>query len=182
LILKIRYWCKSIIKTDLKLLKFFKTYWTAEDSVEYRNVNSIVKIITGQNIIEHARGKKSQIANAKEGDPELPKSISVSQLDFKSKLINFRSLIALLRTYEFYQPTDGTISVKSLEQLETEVVASLVKLADKESGYMVNRSAVLNLFDNKGGLKDRAKRARMHVRRKYGISSSEYKSLVNRRY
>lgn len=152
-----------------------------EDSDQYRNVNSIVKLITGQNIKDHFRAKQLQKKSLKEGDP-VPVSSSVSQLDSKSRNGNFKSLISLLRTYDFYAPADGSIAISSLERIESKVSDSLVNLAAKDAAATNSRSLVIGLFDNKGGLKDRAKRARLHVKRQYGRTSPEYRSLVNKHY
>ncbi|MEO8447357.1 MAG: hypothetical protein ABI528_07675 [bacterium] len=152
-----------------------------ENSPEYDSVNSIVKTITGQNVSEHGKTIKSRLKELKEGDSE-PLFSSVSGMDFKSRIGSFRSLTGLLRSYDFYSPSDNSISMAALEQFLDLITTSLENVFIKGSDFMNERSRVIHLFDDKGGLKDRAKRARLHVKRKYGAKSSEYKALVNRIY
>ncbi|MBK8550875.1 MAG: hypothetical protein IPL53_07350 [Ignavibacteria bacterium] len=87
----------------------------SDQSAEYANVNSIVKMITGQNISEHTKNVRKVRKSLKEGE-SAPDPISVAQLDFKSRLGNFKSLIALLRTYDFYHPSDAQLSIDALKQ------------------------------------------------------------------
>lgn len=150
-------------------------------SDEYKLVSNIVKSITGQNISEHSRTKKKISSSHKEGDPEVT-SISVSKLDNKSKLGNFRELTGLLTNWDFYNPADFTITIQALQTLENEVTQSLDELAFKNAENVNERSKVQHYFDGNGGLRDRASRARMHVRRKYGKDSPEYKALINKVY
>ena len=152
-----------------------------KQSAEYAQVNSIVKLITGENINEHSKMKKKVMGGLKEGDPK-PEFSSVSALDFKSKLGNFKSLIGLIRNYDFYAPAESNITVTSLEAFEREVSGSLVNVASRETNYTNKRSAVIHYFNDENGLKDRAGKAKMHVKRKYGVNSPEYKALVNRNY
>lgn len=60
-----------------------------KSSEEYRSVRTYVNLITGQNIRLHSENRKQLLKNLKEGDPK-PETISVSALDYKSKLGNFR--------------------------------------------------------------------------------------------
>ncbi len=150
-------------------------------SDEYKLVSNIVKSITGQNISEHSRTKKKISSSHKEGDPEIT-SISVSKLDNKSKLGNFRELTGLLTNWDFYNPADSTITIQALQTLENEVTQSLDEFALKNAENVNERSKVLYYFDGNGGLRDRASRARMHVKRKYGKDSPEYKALINKVY
>jgi hypothetical protein len=152
-----------------------------KDSDEYRQVNNIVKVITGENIAEHSAYKKEVMKNLKEGDPE-PEFKSVSELDHKSVLGNFRSLIQLLKNFDFYAPADNTIAITALEALESQASASLADYASKESGYLSERSRMIHYFEDKGGLRDRARRAKVHVKRKYGIKSQEYIALSKKIY
>ena len=152
-----------------------------KDSHQYGQVNSIVRLITGENTGLHSMKKKEKIKNMKEGEQQ-PESSSVSQLDHKSVLGNFRQLLGLLRSFTFYDPDDISIKIASLESMETELTSSLERIAAKETAYTNKRSRIIEYFDNKGGLRDRARRAKMHVKRKYGISSPEYKALVNKVY
>ena len=55
-------------------------------------------------------------------------------------------------------------------------------VAEKETAFINERRNVIHLFDGQGGLTDRARRAKMHVSRKYGRNSPEYKVLVNKVY
>ncbi|MEZ4824067.1 MAG: hypothetical protein R2942_17335 [Ignavibacteria bacterium] len=150
-------------------------------SNEYELVNPIVKLITGENVSQHSAKRKKMIKNLNEGE-EGSGGSSVSQLDRKSMLGNFRLLLGSLRSFNFYDPDDETLKLNALETFETELTASLERVAEKETAYINKRSRIIQYFDDKGGLRDRAKRAKMHVRRKYGSSSPEYKALVNKKY
>ena len=86
-------------------------------SDEYAQVRNIVKLITGVNVVEHAKMKKKILAGLKEGEIP-PKFSSVSQLDYKSKLGNFRALLGILTTFGFYNPSDSSISKEALALLE----------------------------------------------------------------
>ncbi len=155
------------------------------DSNEYEQVNSIVKLITGENVTLHS-AKKMKMKKEKNMDPgegeEAKSGSSVSQQDRKSMLGNFRLLLGLLRSYTFYDPADETLKLPALETFETELTASLEKVAEKETAYINKKSRIIEYFNDKGGLRDRARRAKMHVKRKYGTNSPEYKALVNRKY
>ncbi|HMQ69843.1 MAG TPA: hypothetical protein PKA90_12780 [Ignavibacteria bacterium] len=151
------------------------------DSNEYGQVNSIVKLITGENVSKHSMKKKEVNKNLKDGEEE-PDSNSVSQLDNKSKLGNFRLLNGLLRSFTFYLPDEKSISIASLEAMETVLTESLERIAEKENAFTNRRSAIMHYFNDKGGLRDRAKRAKMHVKRQYGNRSPEFKALVNKNY
>lgn len=152
-----------------------------KDSVQFRQVNSVLKKITGVNITEFARKKREIIGKLKEGEP-VPEFTSVSELNKRSVLGNFRSLIAVIRTFDFYKPADPAISLSALESLEAEALNSLSEVAGKESEYINQRSRMIHYFEDKGGLKDRASRAKLHVKRKYGIKSPEYRSLIYRKF
>ncbi len=151
------------------------------DSIQYEQVNSIVKLITGENISLHNMRKKENIKILKEGEP-VPENSSVSQLDQKSMLGNCRALTGLLRSFTFYVPEDESLRIASLETLEAKLTGSLDRITQKEAAYTNQRSRIISYFDEKNGLLDRAKRAKMHVRRKYGHKSPEYKALVNKKY
>ncbi len=152
-----------------------------KNSTEYRQTDNIVKLLTGENIQEHAKMKKEIIKNLKEGEP-VPVFISVSMLDHKSRLGNFRSLIALVKTFGFYGPADEEFSITSLEAQEAAVSDAIAGSAQKESEFLAQRSKILRYFNEKGGLKDRAQRAKVHVKRKYGRKSPEYKALTKKKY
>ncbi len=151
------------------------------DSQQYEQVNSIVKLITGENISGHYKRKIKKVKSLKEGEP-VHESSSVSQLDQKSMLGNYRALNGLLRSFTFYVPEDESLSITSLEAMETELTGSLDRLIQKEAKFTNQRSRIISYFDEKNGLHDRTKRAKMHVRRKYGYRSPEYKALVNKKY
>ncbi len=150
-------------------------------SVEYNRVNILIKVILGENVTEHSRMKNTVIKNLKEGDPQ-PQFSSVSALDFKSRLGNFRSLIGTIKTFGFYEPTDSSISVTSLESLEAETADNLEKTALREIKFAGERSRIMHYFESGHGLKDRASRAKRHIRRKYGAASPEYKITSNKKY
>lgn len=151
-------------------------------SPEYVQVNSIVKLITGQNIIAHSRIvgiKRSKMRGENEPEPEFN---SVSQLDFNSRLGNLKTLIGLLRNYNFYNPADESISIAALEQLERALADSLRTVMDKGTEYTTERSKIINIFNGESGLSDRARRAKMNVLRNYGKDSPEYKAIVRKEY
>lgn len=150
-------------------------------TAEYLQVNSIVRLITGENNSDHARMKKKILSVMKDGDPK-PDFSSVSALDYKSQLGNFKALIGLLKNYDFYAPEESSISVQSLEAFATEVSNSLLNIALKETMLTNARSLVTHMFEDEHGLRDRARKAKMHVKRKYGAGSPEYRALVNRFY
>lgn len=152
-----------------------------KDTDEYRQVNNIVKLITGENVKEHAEKRREILKKLKEGENP-PEFISVSELDKKSMLGNFRSLTALIRTFGFYNPADTNIASPALDTLEAEAAAALSESADKETIFLTERSKLINYFDSKGGLKDRARRAKSHVKRKYGTASPEYVALTKKVY
>lgn len=152
-----------------------------KDSNEYEQVNSIVKLITGENITIHSGKIKEKNKNLNEGE-EANGGLSVSQLDRKSMLGNYRLLLGLLRSFPFYDPEDETLKIPALETFEEELTASLEKVAERETAFINKKSRILKYFNEKGGLKDRAVRAKMHVRRKYGTNSPEYRALVNKNY
>ncbi len=151
-------------------------------SSEYNQVNSIVKLITGQNVRDHSIIKiKALKENKKDNEP--PQEFnSVSQLDYENRLDNFKSLTALLRSYSFYDPKDADIKIAGLESTENALTRSLENIAEKENTFTVERSRIIHLFEGSGGTADRARRAKMHVSRKYGHGSPEYKALVNKKY
>ncbi|MBK8550975.1 MAG: hypothetical protein IPL53_07920 [Ignavibacteria bacterium] len=151
------------------------------NSAEYSQVNSVVRLITGENNADHTRMKKKILSAVKDGDPK-PDFSSVSALDYKSQLGNFKALIGLVKNYDFYAPEENSITIKSLEAFGTEVSNSLLNIALKETTLTNARSSIIHLFEDEHGLKDRARKAKMHVKRKYGIGSPEYKALVNKIY
>jgi len=150
-------------------------------SVEAEAINSVVKLITGENVTEHTKMKKKVLKRLKEGE-DPPQFSSVSALDHESRLGNFRTLIGILKTFEFYEPIDSEITVASLEALEIELKKRLDEIAEMEIAYTNQRSRVINYFNGEHGLKDRAVRAKKHVKRKYGINSPEYKLLTKKIY
>lgn len=151
------------------------------DSYQYGQVNSVVKLITGENVTVHNLKKKEAIKNLKEGENE-PVSSSVSQRDKKTMLGNFRLLNGIIRSFTFYEPEDPTLSIESLNAMETELSNALERVAQKEASYTNHRSRIISYFNDKEGLSDRARRAKMHIKRKYGARSPEYKALVNKKY
>lgn len=150
-------------------------------SEEYSQVNNIVKLITGENISSHTRMKQNKISGLKEGESK-PEFSSVSALDYKSRLGNFRALVGIIKNFSFYSPSDDSISVSSLEGMEARALQSLTNVADKTAELINNRSRIIHLFNDEDGLTERAKRAKSHIKRKYGASSPEYKATVNRKY
>lgn len=151
------------------------------DSDEWRQVNNIVRVITGQNVQAHSKRKKAALKNLKEGD-EKPVFNSVSERDHKSMLGNFRSLIALVKSYEFYNPSDPEIAAAALERLEADTHSVMADAADRETEYLMLRSKLLHDLNDANGLKDRVMRAKYHIRRKYGIKSPEFKVLSGKTY
>lgn len=81
-----------------------------------------------------------------------------------------------------YSPVDHGITVEELDLLEVKLTETLAALTQRDNAVTLERSALRTYFDSKGGLHDRAVRAKMHVKRKYGIKSDEYRSLVNKKY
>lgn len=150
-------------------------------SSNYENVNSLVNKITGQNIQAHSKRVNSKIKALKEGETG-PEVSSVSQLDQKSRLGNFRELIGLLKSYDFYIPDDETLRIESLEAIRDVLTSSLEIVAEKETNFVNGRSRVKSYFEGSSGLSERARRAKMHVKRKYGSDSPEYMALVNKNY
>ncbi|MCB0729280.1 MAG: hypothetical protein KDD00_17585 [Ignavibacteriae bacterium] len=150
-------------------------------SDEYAQVRNIVKLITGANVREHTIMKKKILAELKDGE-EPPNFSSVSQLDYKSMLGNFRALLGVLTTFGFYAPSDNSISMESLRALEDELAAKIEKIAEKETDYANERSRVIHYFTDEHGLNDRAKRAKKHIKRKYGVASPEYKLVTYKKF
>ncbi|MEZ4823050.1 MAG: hypothetical protein R2942_11760 [Ignavibacteria bacterium] len=150
-------------------------------SEEAEAVNSIVILITGENVQKHSKMKKKTLKGLKDGE-DPPQFSSVSALDHESRLGNFRTLLGLLKTFEFYEPLDAEITISSLEAFENELKERLDDIAEKEIAYTNQRSRVMNYFNGEHGLKDRAVRAKKHVKRKYGVKSPEYKLLTNKKY
>ena len=150
-------------------------------SDEYAQVRNIVKLITGVNVIEHAKMKKKILAGLKEGEVP-PKFSSVSKLDYKSKLGNFRALLGILTTFGFYNPSDSSISKEALALLADELAAKIEKIAEKETDYANERSRVIHYFTDENGLNDRAKRAKKHIKRKYGVNSPEYRLVTYKKF
>lgn len=152
-----------------------------KESEEYRLVNNIVKLITGENISDHSEKIKEIKKTLKEGE-QAPEFISVSELDRKSMLGNFRSLLQLLKNFDFYTPSDNTITIAALEDLKERVTNAMTDYAEKQSGFVSESSRISHYFDDKNGLKDRARRAKIHVKRKYGRHSQEYAALSKKIY
>lgn len=151
---------------------------TGENSVEAAKTESIVKLITGQNVSDNLRTRRKELAGLKEGE-QPKKHNSVSATDRKSRVGNFRTLLGMLRTYGFYAPTDSTITIAALEALEQELSRSLENIAEKETAFATERSRIIQYFT---GLKDRSQRAKRHVKRKYGAGSPEYRLLTKKNY
>lgn len=178
---------KRSIQTSNKLLKTCRTIRSemkelkGSGAEETERVNSVIKLITGENIAAHTKMKKKVLANLKEGEPT-PTFSSVSALDQKSQLGNFRTLIGILKTFDFYTPNDNAISIESLKLLEAELESMIELVAEMEIDYATERSKVIHYFVGPYGLKQKATRAKVHVGRKYGLESPEYKLLVNRRF
>lgn len=144
-------------------------------------VSHYVKLITGQNISENSRNRRRVKASLKEGEKE-PQYISVAMLDYKSRLGNFRSMTGLLKSYPFYTPSDRTITHEGLEETDRLADHALKTLIEKDSTVVTQRSNLSELFKSEEGLRGRARRAKLHVRRKYGMSSDEYRVLTNKVY
>jgi len=66
--------------------------------------------------------------------------------------------------------------------LETELNAKLENIAAREVDLTNERSRVMMYFKSEHGLCDRARRAKRHIKRKYGANSPEYKMLTKKRY
>lgn len=162
------------IRSEIQELK-------GKNSYESGQITSVTNLITGQNVVAHARMKKKVFSNLKEGE-QPPEFISVSELDYKSMVGNFRTLLGILRTFDFYNPTDNAISISALDALLTELNNSLEDIALKEAELANEKSKIAKYFDDRAGLKDRAVRAKEHVKRKYGIKSPEYKLLTKKIY
>lgn len=152
-----------------------------KSSPEYSKIRSYVNLLTGRNVSERGKVNKEQLKKVKEGE-EPPKTISVSAMDYKSKIGNFRLLTGQLKNYSFYSPSLSSITIEALDSLENDLTASLENIASCEIEVVNQRSAIRSTFDGQGGLKDRAQRAKMHVKRQYGAVSAEYKSLTKKRY
>ena len=160
-------------------------YLTAElkgiDSPEYGQVNSIVRQITGENITRHKKRSEQILKELQEGDPQ-PDFNSVSGLDVKTRLGKFRELIGLLKNYSFYTPEDPSLSIASLETMRDELTESLETVAQKETAFTNHRGKMIEYTKGINGLTDRARRAKLHVKRKYGLSSPQYRALINKPY
>ena len=175
---------KAVIKEVKQKSKYIRAEMheiKGKDSEQYRLVNNIVKLITGENISEHSKRKQKIKKNLKEGEPE-PEFNSVSELNRKSILGNFRSLLQLLKNFDFYNPSDSNITIAALEDLKSRVTSSLADFAEKQSEFVNESSRISHYFDDKNGLKDRARRAKIHVKRKYGKDSQEYAALSKKKY
>lgn len=150
-------------------------------SPEYLQVNQIVRKITGENMNRHSINLNKKKNGLKEGEQGIVSS-SVSFTDMRTRTGNFRELIELLKNFPFYNPSDSSLSVESLETICRNCDNSINTLTDAESKFINERSRIIHHFDDKGGLRDRAVRAKAHVKRKYGTKSPEYKALVNKKY
>jgi hypothetical protein len=150
-------------------------------SDEYTQVRNVVKLITGENVREHTLMKKRILAGLKNGE-DPPKFSSVSQLDYKSMLGNFRELFGILTTFGFYAPSDSSLSMESLAAFEVELAAKIENITEKETDYANERSRIIHYFTDEHGLNDRAKRAKKHIKRKYGVESPEYKLVTYKKF
>ncbi len=152
-----------------------------KNSSEYNQVSNLVRQITGENISRHKRKADLILKELKEGDPQ-PEFNSVSGLDVKTRLGKFRELIGLLKYYTFYVPEDPSLSIESLEIMRDELTGSLEIVAQKETAFTNHRGKMIDYLNGTYGLTDRARRAKMHVKRKYGIASPQYKALIKKAY
>lgn len=150
-------------------------------SSEYEQVNSIVRVITGENIAKHSKKKAKVKTLLKEGNPE-PATSSVSRLDHKTRLGNFRLLIGTLKSFGFYVPADTRYTIVALETMRDELTVILENSAEKNTALVNAKSSVLKLFDDVNGITDRSRRAKLIVKRQYGFSSPEFKALANKKY
>ncbi len=171
---------ESMLKT-VRAIRSLTAELKGKNSPEYAQVNIVLRHITGENIGMHKRKTDLILKELKSGDPQ-PYFNSVSGLDMKSRLGKFRELTGLLKNYTFYTPEDPSLSVESLERMIDELTRSLETIAEKETALTNQRGLMIDHMEGAYGLTDRARRAKMHVKRKYGNSSPQYKALVRKLY
>lgn len=152
-----------------------------KESDEYRSIEKIVSAITTNVLHERSHSEDDFEKGIKEGKA-LHCKVTITLQQLHTGLENFRELIRTLRSFASLNKHHEALCLASLETLEKEASSSTEKISEKQSVFEINRDQVLNMLDNKGGLRDRAKRAKIYVRKKYGIMSPEYRATVHKRY
>lgn len=110
---------------------------------------------------------------------ELPKTISVSQLSFDSKISHLSKLIELLSTCTAYNPNEPELKViglrKRLEKMK-EINSRLIKNHNIWSNAVSKRNEVL--YNKDSGLKAVAMDVKKYVKSAFGATSDAYRKVA----
>ena len=157
------------------------------DSKEYHDYNELLDVITADNVSKNSYKRHHQ---PKETSPEAGTNppdededfFSVSQADRGSRLAKYTALYDHLKTDPNYTPNEDNIKLAALLSLKEKAGTELKALANLHILYINQLGIIHPLFDGPDSLHERAERAKMHIKRVYGIDSAEYKSLTGKSY
>ena len=191
----------SVVNTDFKLIdtrtrevRNAVAEIFSPNSDEYAHLNDIIDLITGDNERKNWY-RRTHPAPAPVADPvgvgvapsPLPTPQpapwqSVSQQDRGSILIHFTELIDELGNYAGYVPNELDIQVAALSTVRDDAQNALNKLVVARVAMTNQLAIIIPMFEGAGSLSDRATRAKLHVKRVYGVNSLEFKALTGKIY
>jgi len=132
-----------------------------------------------------AKPKKLPPQTADGSTPEIPehKNISVSQLDFDSRIDNTEKLVELLKAQPDFKPNEHELSTDSLQHLldDMRTTNNAVLTAYNPLNTARNNRDVI-LYDDATGLIHQAAEVKSYVLSVFGASSPEYKDINKLRF
>lgn len=150
----------------------------------YQDYNHLIDLITGDNVSKNSAKRKAEAEANPPADPNAPEKDfqSVSQQDRGSIYTFFTTLIDELTIDTKYLPNELELKPAGLKTLRDEFGAKLKELGKLEGEFKAQEAIIKPLFFGPSSLHDRAERAKVHIKRQYGVNSIEYKSVTGKKY
>lgn len=153
-------------------------------SESYDDYNELIDEITGDDVSKNYYKRKHETPSTPPPEPGAGDVdfVSVSQLDRGSLIAKFTALIDMLELDPNYTPHEPELTVAQLRAFRDLLNNLLTTLSNAIADFINKRSALLPMFEGPGSLRERAERAKAHVKRQYGPNSPEYKALTGKIY
>jgi hypothetical protein len=139
------------------------------------NAKSIARKLQGRRA-----GTKTETTTATEGTTtaDTPKSISVSQMSYDSRIENLDKMIQILQAERAYAPNETELQVTTLQELHTDLRnknTAVINATMPVSNARINRNETL--YDTPNSLTTVATDVKLYVKSVFGATSPQYKQI-----
>lgn len=157
---------EGVSKLSTRVLNAFDSSTTNAKAV--KDAKGLVKKINGSRI--------KAVKADENGD--MPKTISVSQMSFDSRLQNFRDFVAFLENYSEYAPNEVELKLVTLRNYGNDL-ANYTNVLNQKSIALRNERILRDkmLYNEENGVIILTKLIKKYIKSVFGASSEEYKTI-----